>query len=146
MRNPHCEQMFSASLPTSDVIRQRWATSITARVVGHPRARSRGGRRRSRPHPVLSVDPAALHAPVEVDRDAVADPLPEGYLDRRLLRGAGAQSPPYADERTSSARPARSVSCHRQTRRQGRLILHALHVPNGVFGIRSENTVSFGKE
>ena len=53
------------------------------------RARSRGGRRRSRPHPVLAVDPAALHAPLEVDRDAAADPLPEGYLDRRLLRGAG---------------------------------------------------------
>ena len=37
MRNPHCEQMFSALLPTSDVIRQRssWATSITARAVGH---------------------------------------------------------------------------------------------------------------
>jgi hypothetical protein len=38
MRNPHCEQMFSALLPKSDVIRQRssWATSITARAVGHP--------------------------------------------------------------------------------------------------------------
>ena len=38
MRNPRCEQMFSALLPTSDVIRQRssWATSITARTVGHP--------------------------------------------------------------------------------------------------------------
>jgi len=38
MRNPHCEQMFSALLPTSDVIRQRssWATSITGRAVGHP--------------------------------------------------------------------------------------------------------------
>ncbi|MGY3108066.1 hypothetical protein ACVWW7_004693 [Bradyrhizobium sp. LM6.9] len=47
--------------------------------------RSRSGRRRSWPHPVLAVDPAALHAPVEVDRDAAADPLPEGYLDRRLL-------------------------------------------------------------
>jgi hypothetical protein len=37
MRNPHCEQMFSAFLPTTDVIRQRssWATSITARAVGH---------------------------------------------------------------------------------------------------------------
>jgi hypothetical protein len=38
MRNPHGEQMFSALLLTSDVIRQRssWATSITARAVGHP--------------------------------------------------------------------------------------------------------------
>jgi hypothetical protein len=38
MRNAHCEQMFSALLPRSDVIRQRssWATSITARAVGHP--------------------------------------------------------------------------------------------------------------
>jgi hypothetical protein len=38
MRNPHCEQMFSALLPTTDVIRQRRssATSITARVVDHP--------------------------------------------------------------------------------------------------------------
>jgi hypothetical protein len=37
MRNPHCEQMLSALLPTTDVIRQRssWATSITARAVGH---------------------------------------------------------------------------------------------------------------
>jgi hypothetical protein len=51
-------------------------------------AQSRGGSRRSRPHPVLSVDPAALHAPVKVDRDAAADPLPEGDIDRRLLRGA----------------------------------------------------------
>ena len=29
--------------------------------------------------------PATVHAPVEVDRDVAADPLPEGYLDRRLL-------------------------------------------------------------
>ena len=38
MRNPRCEQMFSALLPTSDVFQQRssWATSITARVVSHP--------------------------------------------------------------------------------------------------------------
>jgi hypothetical protein len=33
--------------------------------------------------------PTALHAPVEVDRDAAADPLSEGYIDRRLLRGVG---------------------------------------------------------
>lgn len=52
-------------------------------------ARSRGGRNRSRPYPALSVDPAALHAPVEVDRDAAAYPLPEGDLDGRPLRGAG---------------------------------------------------------
>ena len=41
MRNPHCEQMFSALLPTSDVIRQRSssATSITARAVGHCKVR-----------------------------------------------------------------------------------------------------------
>src|SRR5229473_4809573 len=51
--------------------------------------RSRGRRCRSWPHPVLAVDPAALHAPLEVDRDAAADPISEGYLDRRLLRGAG---------------------------------------------------------
>jgi hypothetical protein len=38
------------------------------------------------------------------------------------------------------------AKAHRQTDRQGRLILHALHVSNGVFGIRSENTASLGKE
>jgi hypothetical protein len=34
IRNPHREQMFSALLPTTDVIRQRssWATSIIARA------------------------------------------------------------------------------------------------------------------
>jgi len=32
---------------------------------------------------------AALHAPLEIDRDAAADPLPEGDLHRRLLRGSG---------------------------------------------------------
>lgn len=52
-------------------------------------ARSRGGRVRSRPHPVLSVDPATLHAAFEADRDAAADPLPEGDLVGRLLGGAG---------------------------------------------------------
>jgi hypothetical protein len=38
MRNPHCEQMFSALLPNNGRYWQRtsWATSITARVVGHP--------------------------------------------------------------------------------------------------------------
>jgi hypothetical protein len=38
MRNPRCEQMCSALLPTSDVTRQRssLATSITARAVGLP--------------------------------------------------------------------------------------------------------------
>ena len=29
-------------------------------------------------------------SPVKVDRDGAADPLPEGYLDRRLLRGDAA--------------------------------------------------------
>jgi len=33
--------------------------------------------------------PTALYAPLEVDRDAAADPLSEGDFDRRLLRGAG---------------------------------------------------------
>jgi transposase len=37
LRRTQCEHMFSALLPTTDVIRQRWATSITARVVGPPR-------------------------------------------------------------------------------------------------------------
>jgi hypothetical protein len=38
MRNPHYEQMFSALLPNNGRYWQRssWATSITARVVGHP--------------------------------------------------------------------------------------------------------------
>jgi hypothetical protein len=31
-------------------------------------------------------------------------------------------------------------------RHEGGLILHALHVPNGVFGIRSENSTSLGKQ
>lgn len=39
-------------------------------------SRSRGGRYRPRPHPVHSVDPVALHAPLEIDRDAAADPIP----------------------------------------------------------------------
>ncbi|MEY9460273.1 hypothetical protein ABH973_000686 [Bradyrhizobium ottawaense] len=43
--------------------------------------RSRGRRCRSWPHPVLAVDPAALHAPLEVDRDAVANPLSGGDFD-----------------------------------------------------------------
>lgn len=51
--------------------------------------RSRRGRYRPRPHPVRSIDPAALHALLEIDRDAAADPLPEGNLHRRLLRGSG---------------------------------------------------------
>ena len=38
---------------------------------------------------VAAVDPAALHAPLEIYRNAAADPLPEGDFDRRLLRGAG---------------------------------------------------------
>jgi transposase-like protein len=41
-------------------------------------------------HPVLSVDPAALRAPLEIDRDAAADPLPEGYLHRRLSEALAA--------------------------------------------------------
>src|SRR6266850_1581119 len=32
---------------------------------------------------------ALLTRAVEVDRDVATDPLSEGYLDRRLLRGAG---------------------------------------------------------
>jgi putative transposase len=32
--------------------------------------------------------PAILHAALEVDRDAAADSLSEGHLDRRFLRGA----------------------------------------------------------
>jgi len=42
--------------------------------------------------------------------------------------------------------PTISAKSHRQTLRQGGLILHTLHVSNGVFGIRSENAVSLGKE
>lgn len=53
-------------------------TGIGPVAVSQPRARERGRRYRPRPHPVLAVDPAALNAPVEVDRDAAADPLPEG--------------------------------------------------------------------
>jgi hypothetical protein len=55
--------------------------------------RSRGRCCRSGPYPVLSVNPAAVHAPVEVDRDADAYPLLEGHPDRRLLRDAGCAAP-----------------------------------------------------
>jgi hypothetical protein len=36
----------------------------------------------------LARDPAALHATLEIDRDAAADPLFEGHFDRRFFRGA----------------------------------------------------------
>jgi hypothetical protein len=74
-------------------------TGIGPVVVRQPRVRDREadaadpGRIRFSPsisRRMRSIrPPAALHAPVEVDRDAAADPLPEGDLDRRLLRGAG---------------------------------------------------------
>jgi len=57
-------------------------TGIGPVAVRQPRVRDREAAPRSRAHPVLAVDPAALHAPVEVDRDAAADPLSEGDLDR----------------------------------------------------------------
>jgi hypothetical protein len=65
MRNPHCEQMFSALLPTSDVIRQRWATSITAQVVGHPRAPLR-----TRFHHLVDTDEAHAGRCGRQSRDA----------------------------------------------------------------------------
>jgi len=43
----------------------------------------------TRPHPVLAIDPAPYMRRSKSIRDAAADPLPEGDLDRRLLRGAG---------------------------------------------------------
>ena len=64
-------------------------TGIGPVAVRQPRVRDREAAAADRPDPVLAFDPATLHAPVEVDRDAAADPLSEGYLDWRLLRGAG---------------------------------------------------------
>jgi hypothetical protein len=68
-----------------------FATAIS-RARGHDRYRpcrgppapcpgSRGCRWRSRPHSFLACNSAALHAALEVDRDAAADPLSEGHLD-----------------------------------------------------------------
>ena len=41
-----------------------------------------------RPHSFLACNSAALYAALQIDRDAAADPLSEGHLDRRFLRGA----------------------------------------------------------
>ena len=74
-------------------------TGIGAVAVRQPRVRDREaaaadpGRIRFSPSISRRMrnirPPAALHAPLEVDRDAAADPLPEGDIDRRLLRSAG---------------------------------------------------------
>ena len=66
-------------------------TGIGPVAVRQPRVRDREAAAADPDRIRFSLDriSAALYAPVEVDRDAAADPLPEGDLDRRLLRGAG---------------------------------------------------------
>jgi transposase-like protein len=66
-------------------------TGIGPVAVRQPRVRgSRGCRWRSRPHSFLTRNSAALHAALEVDRDAAADSLSEGYLDRRFSEALAA--------------------------------------------------------
>ena len=58
-------------------------TGIGPVAVRCPRVRDRR-RRRLRSHPLFVGDSASLRAPVEEPGGADPDPLPQGYLDRRL--------------------------------------------------------------
>ncbi len=57
-------------------------TGIGAVTVRQPRVRDRAQGARSGTRTLYSGDPAALRAPLEVDRNTAGDPLPERHLDR----------------------------------------------------------------